>query len=274
MTVSDKLVSIGRKLTRIFDVGFEKGYGKGHTDGFEEGVSQSDYTQGFEDGKKAEYDAFWDVYLRENMSNWQYIFYSPRWRDDNFYPNKDIRPIGVFSYGLASNFITNLKQRLIDCGVILDTSGVTSGNYEFCFCTNLTHLPTLSFTGLTEDISFTFADDRKLVEIEKIILKDDGSATFNYWFRNCNELTTIAFEGVIGQDINFQWSTKLNEASIRSIIGHLSDTASGKTLTLSKVAADNAFPQWIPGDVNVGTELNSAWATLVASKPNWTITLV
>jgi hypothetical protein len=94
-------------------------------------------------------------------------------------------------------------------------------------------------------------------------------------FKGCANLKNIVFEGVIGEDINFQWSTKLTEASIRSIITHLSDTASGKTLTLSKVAVDNAFMfSGDGGDVPGTDESNPYWPQLRDSKPNWTITLV
>jgi hypothetical protein len=92
---------------------------------------------------------------------------------------------------------------------------------------------------------------------------------------DCSRLENITFEGVIGSDIDFKLSTKLTEASIRSIIEHLSDTASGKTLTLSKVAVDNAFVfYWDGGRVPGSDETNPFWPQLRDSKPNWTITLV
>lgn len=272
MTIAEKLTKIADNEQKVYDAGYERGYHDGEI------VGGGSYDQGFEDGKDKEHEAFWDVYMPDNIVNSQYIFYSPRWTDENFYPNKDIKLKGGATFAFSSHRITNLKQRLIDCGVTLDTSGVTSGNYMFCFCSVLTHLPTISLLGLTEQVNNMFEDNKAMIEVEKIILKDDGSTTFVRWFNNCNALTTIAFEGVIGQNINFQWSTLLTRPSIESIVNHLSDTASGKTLTLSKLAADNAFPCPMEdgngGWINVGCGGNGEWLELVATKSNWQISLV
>ena len=43
-------------------------------------------------------------------------------------------------------------------------------------------------------------------------------------------------------DLDLQYSPLLSKASIESIIGCLSDTATGKTLTLSRAAVEAAFP--------------------------------
>ena len=259
--VVDLLAEATENTEKVYDAGYKVGHGDGFEAGYDGGFDAGQY-DGYGMGRADERKAFWDAYITSTLNNWQYAFYSQRWNDKNFYPTKNLKPTGVFSYGFSSHQITNLKQRLIDCGVTLDTSAVRSGNYQFCFCSLLTHLPTLSFVGLSEQITHTFADDRKLVEIEKIILKDDGSTTFNYWFRECYELTTIAFEGVISRNLDFQWSTKLSRASIENIIAHLSSGAISKTLTLSATAVSAAFPD--------------DWDSyVVANKPTgWQITLV
>jgi hypothetical protein len=261
-TVADKLVQIAENEKAVYQSGYDKALEKGG------------YNGGFEAGKEAERDAFWDAYMPEIIPNSQYLFYSPRWNDANFYPNKDIKPTGPAPFAFSSHYITNFKQRLIDCGAKLDTSKITSGNYMFCYCNKLTHLPTISFVGLTGSISNAFDNNPKMVEIEKIILKDDGSTTFSHWFDKCAALTTSAFEGVIGNNINFQWSTLLTNASIESIINHLSDTATGKTLTLSLTAVDNAYGWYLPNGSFVGGSNSGPWGSLEASKPNWTINLV
>lgn len=270
-TVADKLVQIAKNEKAVYQSGYDKALEKGG------------YNQGVKDGKDEERDAFWDAYMPEKLPNSQYLFYSPRWNDKNFYPNKDIKPNGAATFAFSSHQITNFKQRLIDCKVTLDTSKVTGGDYMFCFCGVLTNLPTISFVGLTSQIKNTFQDDRSLEEIEKIILKDDGSTTFNLWFSGCNSLTDIAFEGVIGNDINFQWSPLLTEASIRSIVNHLSDNSGGssaKVLTLSKTAVDEAFKGGkSTADPSTTTDIGSGttdWWDLdySASMKNWTITLV
>ena len=269
LTEAEKLLMIAENEQKVYNSGRSEGYNAGHSVGYVEGE-----TAGFDAGKQAEREAFWDAYIPKNITNWQYAFYSARWGDENFYPTKDLKPTGALSFGFSGHLVTNLKQRLIDCGVTLDTSGVTSGNYMFCFCYNTTHLPTISLVGLTSSVSYMFADNRIMVEVEKIILKEDGSTTFDYWFRECNALTTIAFEGVIGQNIDFSACTKLSKASITNIINHLSDTATGKTLTLSKTAVDTAWAweDW-DGSMRPGST-DGLWLELRDSKSNWTITLV
>lgn len=252
-------------IAEVYDAGKAKGHGEGYNDGVA-------------DGKQAEYDAFWDAYMPDDLTNWQYVFYSPRWNDANFYPKRDIKPVGAASFSFSSHQISNFKQRLIDCNVVFDTSKVTGGNYMFAFCGNLTHLPTISFVGLTESISHVFDNNRNLVEIEKIILKEDGSTTFSCWFDNCTALTTIAFEGVIGNDIDFQWSTGLTRASIESILSHMPDMYSdltGKTLTLSTTAVDREFEGVSPADfITIVQGRDSLdWFNVLMQWDNWTIIL-
>lgn len=236
--------------------------------------AKADYDEVYEAGQRNEHKAFWNAYLPDNLANWQYLFYSPRWNDDNFYPTKDIKPKGSFTFGLSSHFITNLKQRLIDCGVTLDTSGVTSGNYMVAYASSLTHLPTLSFVGLTEAVKSMFDNNKMLVEIEKIILpSSNNDITFVNWFYRCYELQHITFEGLISNNIDFKDCPKLTKASITSIINALSTTTSGLTLTLSRDAVDVAFWDYSSLDEVPGT-MSAEWYRLVETRNNWTITLV
>ena len=110
-------------------------------------------------------------------------------------------------------------------------------------------------------IGNVFYNAPKLKRIPKVILKSDGSQTMARAFSALPSLEDIVIEGVIGASVTFQSSTKLSKASIESVFGALSNTTSGLTLTLSQTAKQNAFT-----DVQ--------WAALVATKPNWTISLV
>ena len=82
-------------------------------------------------------------------------------------------------------------------------------------------------------------------------------------FGECYNLKNIVLGGTIGNNIDFQWSTKLTKVSITSIINALSATASGKTLTLSEAAVISAFGN-----------LDDEWTTVMSGKDNWTICLV
>lgn len=100
--------------------------------------------------------------------------------------------------------------------------------------------------------------------IEKIpLLKVVETVTYANWFTNCTALTDITMSGVIGNDINFQ-DSPLNEASIQSVTGCLSSTASGKTLTVKESAVIDAF----------GSLENEGWINLINSRSNWKISTI
>jgi hypothetical protein len=189
---------------------------------------------------------------------------------ENFYPTADIRPIGDASrlfYNWSTNWSTqtgSLKQRLEECGVVLDTSKATVLSNAFAYCgAIIKELPTIDCTGLTASTQVFRDGYDGLSTIEKVIVNEN--TTFDRWFYYTN-IKNITFEGVIGQNLDISYKEQnskkswLSADSIRNIIEHLSDTASGKTLTLSNTAVNNAFT-------------TDAWNALIATKSNWTITL-
>ena len=67
-------------------------------------------------------------------------------------------------------------------------------------------------------------------------------------------------------------STLLSAESIQSITDGLATGVTGQTLTLSRTAVNKAF-ETSEGANNGSTDENSVWHNLIATKPNWTITL-
>jgi hypothetical protein len=224
--------------------------------------AKADYDEVYEAGKKAEYDAFWDSF-QQNGERTMYtaagVFSGYAFDFGNFYPKYDICPIGnasqlFYSWGSSGS----LKKRLEECGVVLDTSQATNLTNAFAY-THITEIPTIDCRQLGGSSTGVFLNAwGRLKTIEKLIVNEN--VTFTNWFNN-SLLESIRFEGVIGQDLSLGDSKALSKASIESIIGCLSDTATGKTLTLSKTAVENTFT-------------DTEWGSLVATKPNWTITLV
>lgn len=234
MSIADKLVTIAENEQRVYDGGFSKGFDEGHTEGYGYGFDEG-YGRGIEEGKKAERNAFWDTYQQNgNMKDHQYAFYGARFDDTNFYPRHDIKPTGNAQYMFASCRVTNLKQRLEECGVVLDLSGVTSGTNHFYYCRS-TVLPTISTIGM-DGLGAMFAGAYAQT-IEKLILKDDGSQTFTNAFLDNFSLENIAIEGTIGQSISFKQSPLSYESLMDTeggIIHHLKDySGTGTTKTLS-----------------------------------------
>jgi hypothetical protein len=193
-----------------------------------------------------------------DRTNYAYLFESSYWNDDNFKPIYDLN-VSTGTAMLRNSAITDLKGILEKQGVVLDTSGC--GNlYNFMRDSKITHSPAISCIS-SSSVSQTFYGCRDLVSV-KLVLKSDGSNTFDNPFSYCESLEDLEIEGVIGQN-NFRlhWSTKLSKASIINVINALSTTTSGLSVTLSKVAANNAFTE---------AEGNA----LLATRPNWTINLL
>ena len=58
-SIADKLERIARNEQLIYNAGVEKGKAEAEKDGYNQG-----YADGIEQGKQAEYDAFWDQYQK------------------------------------------------------------------------------------------------------------------------------------------------------------------------------------------------------------------
>ena len=235
MSIADKLVTIAENEQRVYDSAFDKGYADGLNEGYGNGEVDG-YGRGIEEGQIAERNAFWDTYQYGGQAaDGSYQFYSVRWDDTNFYPIHDIKPTKC-TYMFNGCRVTNLKQRLEECGVVLNTSMSTDFTNTFYYCRS-TILPPIDTTS-SATLSVTFVGTY-LVTIEKLILKNDGSQTFTSTFTDCTSLKDIAIEGTIGQSISFKDSPLINKSLTDTdygVLHHLKDysgTSTTKTLTLS-----------------------------------------
>ena len=179
-------------------------------------------------GRQAEYGAFWDAFqLNGTRTGYANAFYNA-WNDAIYNPkypivvNKNNTLNSTFAYA-------KMTDTKVDIQVI---SPARVGG---------------TFYGSS------------LVTIRKLIV-DEGVTYTADSFMNCSALKNIAFEGTIGNTINFQWSP-LTKESIQNIIEHLSSSTSNMTLTLKKSAKEASFT-------------DDEWETLIATKPNWEIVLV
>ncbi len=216
----------------------------------------------FEAGKKAEYDSFWDIYQQNgNRQSYYTAFAGEGWTNDTFKPKYDIRPIGTAMMLFVSSKIDGDLVEILDKqGVVLDTS--MSTNLSNAFSVSLfTRIGVVDTRGVAA-LSQTWHASYYLETIDKVILNNAGTTSFNMTFSACNQLKNLLIEGVIGQNgFDVSASRGLSHDSIVSIINALSTTTSGLAVTLSKTAVNNAFS-------------DTEWATLIATKSNWTINLV
>lgn len=161
------------------------------------------------------------------------------WSDATFRPKYDMRPTSA-GYMFAGTRIADLKGCLekggVDGkGVTLDLSNATSVDRIFSDAPYITYIPVISTVSAPHLQNFVY-NCKNLISIDELILKDDGSQTFNEnSFKNCNELTEIRISGTIGSTINLQWLKKLSAESYKSIVEHLSMSATA-TITVPSVA--------------------------------------
>ncbi len=226
----------------------------------------------YESGTKAEWSAFWDAY-QENGTRTDYsvAFIKTFWNHENLKPKYDIRPTNAnqmfYMLGYGVDGLTfNLKDLFATAGVELDFSQVTNMNY--CFQTSkVTHLGVIDLRGCGSKLDNTFGNTYNMQEIEKVIVCETN--TFPSTFSQC-WATKIMFEGVVASNLTLG-QLRCDKANFENIIGVLSDSVTGKTLTLNLSAVKKAFET--SSGANDGNT-SAGWETLVATKSNWTITLV
>ena len=221
----------------------------------------------YEAGKKAEHDAFWDAYQDYgNRTSYDNAFGGHGWKPDNFKPKYDIRPTMGYMMFRGFSFVDNgyyadVAKHLEDLGIVLDTSNCTNFQYAFqwCFADRFGKIDLTKCTSANSIFAYSY-----IREIDEIVFSDithinDGM------FEDCSELEKVKFSGVIAKNgLDLHWSTKLDKASISSVINTLSTTTTGLTVTLSKAAVNNAF----------GGSTSAEWLALVATRSNWNISLV
>lgn len=253
MAIADKLTQIAENEYKVYGAGKEKGY-----------------ADGFEEGKKEEYDAFWDAFQNYgNRNRYNYAFF--QWGADTVHPKYKVVPTEASS--LNQTFCeSNLKK--IE-SAYFDFSQRPSGTYDsnsaYFTCNACKELEEIEDIGLFDSFKYyaTFSWSPKLHTIAKIRVAE--STLFNGAFNGCAKLKNITIEGTIGQNgLDFSACKELSADSIRSIITHLSDTAQGKTLTLSKAAVNKAFET--SEGANNGS-LSQEWEWYLGYKPNWDIIL-
>ena len=137
---------------------------------------------------------------------------------------------------------------------------IATNHKSMFYLSNITQLPTMDFSGGIWALENTF-DFTSIITIEKIIIKADGTQLINQGFTGCKKLVNVSFEGVIGASISFADCPLLSRKSIENVVSVLSNTTTGTTATFNKAAVNVAFT-------------TDEWNALVATKPNWTVTLV
>lgn len=261
-------MSVNEKMTAIADAIRDKTKG---TEPLTLDGMATEIPKVYEEGKTAEYDAFWDRYQRNGAKGlYQYAFAGFRWDDITFKPKYDIILAAGYSgtYLFYAAQMSNLKDTLIKYGVTLNTSEAGyMGNAFQSIVT--TEIPIIDLSNASISTQYCFAS-KHIQRIDKVVFSDNTSIHSNM-FSGATSLESVEFDGVISKNgFDVHWSTKLNTKSIVSIIEALSDETNGLSVTLSETAVgDMVFPFT---SERTGITYNS-WNELEATKPYWTITL-
>ena len=270
MSIADKLQIITENVPKVYSKGFADGYSDGETNGKDLGNQEA-------------YDAFWNA-IQKNGSrvNYENAFSNASWCTESFKPLYKIKPTYALSLFKNSSLMVEEDAKRIDLIALAEETGF---EFDFSECTNLGYafadagcIKTIGEVDVRlctggGSLSYAFYGGYSgyyKTEIKKIICNEDSQ--FNATtFANLTKLVEIRFEGTIGKTaITFASSTKLSHDSLVSIINALSSTTSNLTITLSKTSVNNAF-ETSDGTANGST--SSEWASLIATKPNWTISL-
>jgi hypothetical protein len=234
------------------------------------GDTEAAYNEGFADGKQAQYDTFWDMFQQKgNRMDYSSAFGGIGWTNENFKPKYNMKPTSADYMFRKSRISGDLVQMCDGFGVTLDFSNCTNFIEIFSHAPNITRVGVVDISKAGNNISNAFAYCG-IKTIDKIILAETNQML--YFPGAATELESVTIEGTIGTTAPYwQYCTKLNKASITSIINALSASTSGLSITLSEAAVNKAFPPIIDGGENHG---NVDWLSLIATKENWTISLV
>lgn len=262
-----------QEVNRVFDAGADIGYTTGYDHGKEAGIEEGYKTgydhgtmEGIEEGRRAEWNDFWDsVQNYGKRTNYTYGFAGVSWTNRNFKPKYNMSPtsaVGMFH----SCACTDIVKALDESGVTLDFSKATNVVNLLTYCSSVS-FPDVDFSNLSSIASFC-SNNSALKSLKiKISTKLTNA---NNAFQNCTALGDFDIDGEIKiNGFNFSSCTKLNKASIESIVNAASTTAS-ITITLSSVAVKREFET--SAGANDGNT-SQAWKDLIATRPTVTFAL-
>lgn len=228
--------------------------------------------QGIEQGISNERKRFWDNFQDYgNRTNWPNAFY--KWTDEIFTPQYDI--VAEYNHSMfSSSRITNLELLLKRAGKKIifrnDSSGYVAMTYTFYGMSDCTAIGNFEIVSEVSQYTYTFWGMYLLKEITSPLSVNE-TTTFDNVFTYNRSLEEVRFKGVIGQKgLDFSGSVKLSKASWQNIIGCLSSTASGLSISGSLASVNSAF-ETSPG-ANDGVS-SEEWKALISTKPNCTINL-
>lgn len=226
------------------------------------GNAQKIYESGFKDGAEANWDVFWDLFQDFGIRTKYKRAFSLGWHNETFLPKYKIVPQGEIcaDYMFYETNIETVDDTKVDFSKVENFNNV----FEFSQCTSI------SMDARSAKSMFkTFYNANFLTSLTIHNLQED--CTFEDAFTGSICLSDLYLTGSIGQDINLSTCSILTRESILNFVDSLSINAEGKTAKLSLHAVAKAFET---SHEKRDGDTTKEWLDIVATRPNWTITLV
>lgn len=238
---------------------------------------QTVYDSGMEAGKKSEYDRFWDEFQQNGTRDYYpYAFAGAGWNVEILKPKYSI--VLKSSLGGAMGFMSYCNHLN---GAVIDLT-------EFCKMCDFSKARRTSYMFNNANVDNITVDASNSEDATNMFNMDNFSnpviTTINVKFsEKCKGYSgvfgylkslinlTLMEGSIISSGLSLKDCTNLSKASIKSVINALSTTTSAYTVTFSKTAVNNAF-ETSSGAADGTT--SQEWADLIATKSNWTISLV
>ena len=206
-----------------------KEYQRGVTDGTAAGYNQG-HEEGYNHGMDAQKYQWWYKYLTNSdgsvRTDYAYAFYGTGWNNYTFTPTQNLTVLTGTSMFYQSRIEGSLSNILGN--VSIDFSNCTTA--PSCFSsTRFSSLPALNMQN-AGNLSNFFKDSSRLTSVD--LFSVNKNALLTRAFEYCPALENITFGGTIAKSMDIHWSTKLSTASIKSLLGVLTETVTGVTITL------------------------------------------
>ncbi len=274
-TVNEKMTAIADNI-RSYTGGTESLT----LDGMAEGVKEvykagqesgggGNYDEGYEAGQRAEYDRFWDIYQDNgNRKHYEGAFMGYGWNEETLKPKYSIKIESTYMMFAYCQYTGDLDDIFINRGLSFEIDiNPSNPQGQMFFQTRISTIGTIDLSQITQTSHLTsFFNSTYIVTIKNLIPPQAAMAATCWQSR----LVNLGIGGEITKDFNLSRCNKLSAVSVRNVMENLADVT-GQTVTFSKTAINSAF-ETSSGAADGST--SKEWASLVASRPDWTITLV
>ena len=230
MSVAEKLQIIAENQQKVYEAGKAAG-----------GDTEVAYNEGFDDGKQAEYDRFWDDFQQNGTrADYKYAFSGTGWTEETLKPKYPIvlvdkssttrSALGMFNYLAWSN-----GKKTVDMTEIckkIDMSQALSAQYMFqmAYVENVT----LDLSNVTT-IYGMFAGNDGGYKNNITLTVSEKCTVYTNAFSYGSPITHLIFTdgSVIAANISLDRSNNLDDESIQSIINALQDRTGMGAMTVT-----------------------------------------